>query len=190
MKRASVLIVLAVLWSTYASAGCNETDSMVTRLPNTVEHRGFLKTVGTVSAQFFVGTMGGLAGLILTKVHPVVGGIGWIVGSSFGVYSVGDAGTGRGDFWWTAAAGTGMVLVFTPYMASNDPGAAIAGAAAILTSLIAEIVAYHITEGPTVPQVSMSVGYLNSSLPTGSGHSGSVAYSRSLAPCLLISISF
>ena len=140
--------------------------------------------------QIFVGTMGGVAGLTLTKVHPIVGGIGWIVGSSFGVYSIGDEGAGRGDFWWTSAAGTAIVLAFTPSIAETKGlGVLFAVGAAAIASLLAEIIVYHITEGPFAPHASMSISFLNSDQLSTKGSSGQVLYGLTLTPCLTLSVS-
>jgi tryptophan-rich sensory protein len=101
-----------------------------------------------VIGQVAFGAVGGIAGALLTKVHPVAGGIGWTFGSSFGVFAMGDQGTGRGSYWWTFTAGAMSALAWTPVMVNGrglDAGAAVAGA--ILTSLVSEIVVYHLTEG-------------------------------------------
>jgi hypothetical protein len=192
MTRIPLLVVLAVFCYSYASGNSrfDDFDSTANAVPNTLQHRGFFKTVETVSLQVLVGAMGGLAGATLAKIHPVVGGVGWIVGSSFGVYSIGDEGTGRGDFWWTSAAGTAVVLVFTPTLAkSRDLGAVFALGAAMMTSLAVEIVAYHIAEGPLAPQTTLSVSFLNSSMSGPTGSSGRATFEQGLTPCLTFTIS-
>ena len=193
MKRISLLVVLTVLWCSYA-VPCirfDEFDSTATSVPSVPQHRGFFKTVGTVSMQTFVGTLGGLAGVTLIKVHPVVGGIGWIVGSSFGVYSVGDEGTGRGNFWWTSVAGTVIVLAFTPSMAeARGIGVVFSVGAAMITSLLAEIIVYHITEGAFAPRANVSITILDSDRLSTKGSSEQVLHGLTLTPCLTLSVSF
>jgi hypothetical protein len=189
MKRMSLIVILAVLWFVPASACGSKCalDSNATDMPSAPQHGGFFKCVGTVASQVGVGALTGLGGLLLAKIHPVVGGLGWIVGSSFGVYSIGDAGTGRGDYWWTAAAGAGVVAAFTPALArDNGIGGAIVVSMAMITSLAAEIIVYHITERPLVPGASLSVGFLDSRLVCPGRSSGTTATRPSLSPCLVI----
>jgi hypothetical protein len=192
MKRVVLFVSLGFFWSSYAPANqrFDECDSSTSTSSSQTQYRGFFRSAGTISLQFLVGTMGGSAGLILTKIHPVVGGVGWIVGSSFGVYSIGDQGTGRGDYWWTAAAGTALVLAFTPAMASNDIGGVMAVAGGMVGSLVAEIVAYHLTEGPPVPQTSLSMGFLDCKVSRGPGQTGRPGVKYSAIPCLVFSLHF
>lgn len=189
----TLLVLLTVLWSVSASAcGSNSVlDSNATNVPTDPQHRGFFKSVGTVASQAGVGALTGLGGLTLAKIHLVVGAIGWIAGSSFGVYSMGDEGTGRGQYWWTAAAGAAVVLAFTPALARTEGMAAAIGVSmAMIASLGAEIIVYHITEGPLVPRASLSVGFLDSRMVCPIGSSGSTAPGLSLSPCLVVFLTF
>jgi hypothetical protein len=148
-------------------------DTAALPIDSSVVHRSFGRTVGLVGTQVLVGMMGGFAGALLAKIHPVAGGIGWIVGSSFGVYSVANDGRGEGSYWWTIAAGTGVVLAFTPSIAEGgDIAGAYAAAVAMLVSLAAEIVAYHISESPPQPHVSVSVSPCFGGTPFLSGQMG------------------
>ncbi len=189
MKRMTLLVLLTVLWFVSASACSSNSllDSNATNVPVDPQQRGFLKSVGTVASQVGVGALTGLGGLVLAKIHPIVGGIGWSAGSSFGVYSIGDAGSGRGDYWWTAAAGAGAIVAFTPALARNDGiGVVIGVSMAMVASLAAEIVVYHITERPLVPGVTLSVGFLDSRIFCPSLPQGGTAPRSSLSPCLVV----
>jgi hypothetical protein len=193
MKRMTLTLLLTVLCFVSASAcgSYSVLDSSTTNVPTDSQHRGFFKSVGTVAAQAGVGALTGLGGLALAKIHLVVGGIGWIAGSSFGVYSIGDEGTGRGQYWWTAAAGAGVVLAFTPALARTEGMAAAIGVSmAMIASLAAEIIVYHITEGPLVPRASFSVGFLDSRMVSRSGFSSRTAPRPSLSPCLVVFVTF
>jgi hypothetical protein len=193
MKRMTLIVLLTLLWAVSAPAcgGNGVPDSNATTVPDDAQGRGFLTSVGTVVAQAGVGAFTGLGGLALAKIHLVVGGIGWVAGSSFGVYSVGDDETGRGHFWWTAAAGAGVVLAFTPALARTEGiGAAIGAGMTMVASLAAEIIVYHITEDPLVPRASLSVGFLDSRIAIPGGSSGSTAPLPSLSPCLVFIVTF
>ena len=193
MKRMTLIVLLTLLWFVSAPAcGSNSVpDSNATNVPTDPQQRGFLKSVGTVASQTGVGALTGLGGLVLAKIHLVVGGIGWIAGSSFGVYSMGDEETGRGHFWWTAAAGAGVVLAFTPALARTEGMGAVIGAGmAMVASLAAEIIVYHITEDPLVPRASLSVGFLDSSMAIPGGSSGSIVPRAALSPCLVVFVTF
>ena len=189
----TLTVLLSVLWFVSAPAcGSNGArDSNATNVSTNSQHRGLFKFVGTVASQAGVGAFTGLGGLVLAKIHPVVGALGWIAGSSFGVYNMGDEGTGRGQYWWTAAAGAGVVLAFTPALARTEGiGAAIGITVTMLASLAAEIIVYHITEGPLVPGTSLSLGLVGSRLVSRSGSAGSTAPPTSASPCLVVLVTF
>jgi hypothetical protein len=118
-----------------------------------------------VTGQVVFGVLGGGIGAITGRIHPAIGGVGWTVGSAFGVFALGDGGTHRGSYLWTLAAGAGTILAWTPALV-NARGIEAIGPAigAGFTSLIAEIVVYHVTEeDPADQKVSVDVipGILN-----------------------------
>jgi len=125
--------------------------------PDGTFERGGQNIPMRVVGQAFFGVVGGVAGGILVKVHPVLGGVGWTVGSAFGVYAIGDRGSGRGSYWWTFAGGAATVLAFTPAMSKGGLGGGFAVGYAALTSLIAEIVVYHLTEKDQPQKVNVWV---------------------------------
>lgn len=111
-----------------------------------------------VAGQVVFGLVGGACGAIFTKVHPVLGGTGWVIGSSFGVFALGDLGTERGSYWWTLAGGAATALAWTPSLAkARGLEAGIMAGLAIATSLTAEIITYHVTEkDPSAIAVSVT----------------------------------
>jgi hypothetical protein len=193
MRFVLILALLIVLYCPYASSrwAWHEFDSTASTLPSVPQGRGSFKTVGTVAGQVCVGLLTGLGGLMLSQIHPVVGGVGWIVGSSYGVYSIGDEGTGRGNFWWTAAAGTGTVLAFAAGLPQHTGiDAVIFFGIAAVTSLAAEIVVYFITEGSMTAQPSVSVVFTNSRVVCRTCMQGSPSLQECLTPSLVLSITF
>jgi hypothetical protein len=182
-----------VLWYSrgLASDSLSEHDSAAVDSQGIVQHRGFFKTVGTVVSQVGVGLLTGSGGLALTGIHPIVGGVGWIVGSSYGVYAIGDEGTGRGDFWWTAAAGSGVVFALTPALVGNKGiGGVMAAGLGIVASLTAEIIVYHITEAPFIPRASVSVRYIDLAEDWQGGPSAWTVQGHSLSPCFTVCFAF
>jgi hypothetical protein len=106
-----------------------------------------------VTGQVAFGFLGGIIAAQTGRIHPAIGGVGWTVGSAFGVFALGDGGTHRGSYLWTLAAGTGTMLVWTPALINArgfEAFAPIFGAG--VTSLIAEIVVYHVTEDEPADQ--------------------------------------
>ncbi len=188
-----LILTITVLSLVATSAWCVAPnaagDSVSTNPAKTFRQRTFFGTIGTIAGQIAVGAMGGMVGTTFTYAHPVAGGVGWILGSSFGVYAIGNAGTGRGSFRWTALAGTGAVIPFIPGMSKGDIGAGFYAAAAMLTSLVAEIVVYYITEAPIPDKldnvqgatISVSLSSLPQTHPTST---------HSIHPCLVFRLDF
>jgi len=154
LMRTGLIILMIVSSSAFALAPYDIGGDTAATSGNTGA-RTVLQSVGTVTLQVGTGLLLGSAGMTLAKIHPVVGGLGWIAGSSYGVYSMGDMGTGRGDFLWTMGAGTCAVLLLTPAMVRGGSFTAIGVAAAALGSIVAEIVVYHATESPNRTHVDV-----------------------------------
>jgi hypothetical protein len=145
-KMAKVLIALQVI--VFYCADC---QSVSATAPDSVQFPAVahqIPIVLRVAGQIGFGALGGSIGSLAGKIHPVIGGVGWTVGSSFGVFAIGDGGTHRGSYLWTLTAGAATLLAWTPAMSKSrgdlETGLLLVGAG--LTSLAAEIVVYYITE--------------------------------------------
>ncbi len=165
-------------------------DSVSSNLTRAYRHRTFVGTIGTVLGQVAIGTMGGMVGATFANAHPVAGGVGWIMGSSFGVYAIGDATTGRGNYWWTAIAGTAGVIPFVPGMTQGGLGAAFAAGAAMLTSLIAEIVVFYITEAPAPETFSYDINRPSIVLSLSSLRLTDATSRNVVQPCFVVQVVF
>jgi hypothetical protein len=177
-------LVLICAIDTSVMAGTVTTDSLKGSRAQYIVQRGFFGTIGTVLLQTAVGGLGGYASLaILSNIHPVAGGIGWVAGSSYGVYIVGDWGTGRGNFPWTIGVGAGVVLAWTPLMTQPGSGRDLAAGLAILTSLVGELVTYHATEDVVVRRVTLEI-VPQSNCQVGPGH-GREIFAH---PCLMVRV--
>ncbi len=77
------------------------------------------------------------------QLHPIFGGIGWLVGSSLGVYLIGNIGEQSSSYWGTLLGGTvGSTLFVVSFNKSIDGYSLYLGA--ILASIPFEILGYYL----------------------------------------------
>ncbi len=148
MKRELAVVTAIFLLASFCYAG----DPTFQDSTYTSKGKNIIADIGLstlkVTGQIVTGFLGGIVGGAVLNMHPVTSGIGWIMGSSAGVYLVGNLSGGRGSYWWTVVSGAVPVLSFIiPLDKAGDSfsaGAIILGAA--LVTLTTEIVGYYISK--------------------------------------------
>lgn len=148
MKRKLAFVTALFLFVSicYAGEPVLQDSTYTSNGKNIIEDIG-LSTL-KVTGQIATGFLGGIIGAAILRMHPVTSGIGWTLGSSVGVYLVGNLSGGKGSYWWTAASGAVPLLVFIiPLDQAGDSfsaGAIIVSA--VLATLTAEIAGYYISK--------------------------------------------
>jgi hypothetical protein len=123
-----------------------------------------------VCGQTAGGILGGVVGGAILSFNPVTYGAGFILGSSYSVYLIGDIANGRGQYKWVLLAGTINGVLYTPIFLNNQhSGFGMIGvvALAMLTSMASEIVTFYATQKDCESKVRISM----TMLPSQKNHS-------------------
>jgi len=102
---------------------------------------------------------GAISGTIFSfpfyQLHPIFGGIGWLVGSSLGVYLIGNIGKQNSSYWGTLLGGAvGSTLFIVSFNKSIDGYGLYLGA--ILTSIPFEILSYYLFKSDSKNSLDLS----------------------------------
>lgn len=162
MKRKLAVVTTIFLLASFCYAG----DPALQDSAYTSKGKNIVADIGLstlkVTGQVITGFLGGIVGAAAMHMHPVTSGIGWIMGSSVGVYLIGNLSGGKGNYWWTVASGAVPVLfIIIPLDQAGDSftaGAIILGAALVI--LTSEIAGYYISK----PLVMRDNDLLNNNL--------------------------
>ncbi|RJP64151.1 MAG: hypothetical protein C4539_14880 [Ignavibacteriales bacterium] len=122
---------------------------------------------GKVAAQCLGGTLFGILGMVpaIGINSPIIAGVGYLLGSSLGVYVIGNIGSTKGNFWFTLAGGTATELLFIILVdkSSDSRIAATIILGGIFAILSAEILTYHLTKPKINVSENISINFLDGS---------------------------